>query len=68
MSEDAARLLRLTGPVDASPLEPSDDELAAAVGLPVERIVRYDMNTLGGGALPGVRDAWHAWDPGRSVE
>ena len=68
MSEDAARLLRLTGPVDAYPLEPSDEELAAAVGLPVERIVRYDMNTLGGGALPGVRDAWHAWDPGRSVE
>lgn len=68
MNGDPLRLLRLTGPVDAYPLEPSDEELAAAAGLPVDRIVRYDMNTLGGGALPGVRDAWRAWDPDRSVE
>ena len=68
MSDDPLRLLRMTGPVDGYPLEPSDEELAAAAGLPVERIVRYDMNTLGGGALPGVRDAWRAWDPDRSVE
>ena len=68
MSGDPLRLLRLTGPVDAYPLEPSDEELADAAGLPVERIVRYDLNTLGGGALPGVRGAWRAWDPDRSVE
>jgi len=68
VSEDPLRLLRLTGPVDGYPLEPSDEELATAAGLPVERIVRYDTNTLGGGALPGVRDAWRAWDPDRSVE
>lgn len=68
MTGDAMRLLRLGGPVDGYPLEPSNEELAAAAGLPVERIVRYDMNTLGGGALPGVRDAWRAWDPDRSVE
>ena len=68
MSADPLRLLRLSGAVDPYPLEPSNEELAAAAGLPVERIVRYDMNTLGGGALPGVRDAWRAWDPDRSVE
>ena len=68
MSDDPLRLLRLTGPVDGYPLEPSDEELALAAGVAVERIVRYDMNTLGGAALPGVRDAWQAWDPDRSVE
>lgn len=68
MSDDPLRLLRLSGPVDAYPLEPSDAEYAAAAGLPLERIVRYDLNTLGGGPLPGVRDAWRAWDPGEAAE
>lgn len=68
MSGDPVRLLRHPGPIDAYPLEPSDDELAASLGLPPERIVRYDLNTLGGGPLPGVRDAWEAWDPGKAVE
>ena len=68
MSADPLRLLRLPGPVDGYPLEPSDAELADAVGIPVEAIVRYDMNTLGGGPLPAVVDAWSAWDPARAVE
>jgi histidinol-phosphate aminotransferase len=65
---DPIRLLRRPGPIEAYPLEPSDAELAASVGLPVDRIVRYDMNTLGGGPLPGVRRAWGAWDPAEAVE
>lgn len=68
MSADPHRLLRLTGPVDAYPLEPSDEELAASLGLSLTSIVRYDMNTLGGGPLPGVRQAWDAWDPALAVE
>ncbi|MDQ2689581.1 MAG: histidinol-phosphate aminotransferase family protein [Chloroflexota bacterium] len=68
MSGDPHRLLRHPGPIDPYPLEPSDEELAASVGLPVDRVVRYDLNTLGGGPLPGVRDAWRRWDPGRAVE
>ena len=68
MTRDPLGLLRHAGEVDAYPLEPSNAELAASVGLPVERIVRYDMNTLGGGALPAVRDAWRAWDPSEVVE
>ena len=65
---DPLRLLRLRGPVAGYPLEASDAELAAAAGVDVERIVRYDMNTLGGGPLPGVRDAWRGWDPAAAVE
>ena len=68
MSGDPTRLLRLRGPVSGYPFEPSNEELAASVGLPVERIARYDMNTLGDGPLPAVREAWRAWDPAKAVE
>ena len=68
MSSDTARLLRLTGPVAGYPLEPSNEELAAIAGLPVTAIVRYDMNTLGDGPLPAVREAWRQWDPAAVVE
>ena len=68
MSPDAARLLRLSGPIAGYPLEPSNEELADAAGLPVEAIVRYDMNTLGDGPLPALREAWRDWDPGTVVE
>ncbi len=68
MTADPLRLLRLEGPVEGYPLEPPDAKLAEAAGLPVEAIVRYDLNTLGGGALPAVVDAWSTWDPGRAVE
>ena len=68
MSLDAHRLLRNPGPIEPYPLEPSNEELATSVGLAVERIVRYDLNTLGGGPLPGVSAAWAAWDPASAVE
>ena len=68
VSPDPARLLRLTGPVAGYPLEPSNEELAAIAGLPVEAIVRYDMNTLGDGPLPAVREAWRQWNPAAVVE
>ena len=68
VTPDALRLLRLPGPVAGYPLEPSNAELAEVAGIPVERIVRYDLNTLGGGPLPGVRAAWRAWDPAAAVE
>jgi histidinol-phosphate aminotransferase len=68
MSRDPLRLLRHPGPIDPYPLEPSTEELAAAAGLPPDGLVRYDMNTLGGGPLPAVRAAWDAWDPGEVVE
>jgi histidinol-phosphate aminotransferase len=68
VSHDPARLLRLAGPVAGYPLEPSNEELAAIVGLPPEAIVRYDMNTLGDGPLPAVREAWRDWDPAAVVE
>jgi histidinol-phosphate aminotransferase len=68
MSRDPLRLLRLPGPIDPYPLELSTEDLAASVGLAAEAIVRYDLNTLGGGPLPAVRRAWSAWDPASVVE
>lgn len=65
---DPRRLLRLAGPVGAYPAEPSDEEVAAAVGIPVELVVRFDMNTLAGGPLPGVTAAVASFDAGRLVE
>jgi histidinol-phosphate aminotransferase len=68
VSRDPLRLLRLAGPVAGYPLEPSDEELASAAGVPATEVVRYDMNTLGDGPLPAVWDAWRAWDPAAVVE
>ena len=68
MSRDPRRLLRFRGPVAGYPLEPSNEELAAAVDLPTDAIVRYDMNTLGGGPLPAIRNAWSSWDSGAVAE
>jgi len=47
--EDPTPLLRRPGPVEAYPAEPSDEDLADALGLPPERIARLDLNTLPGG-------------------
>ncbi len=44
--EDPVSLLRRPEPITPYPSEPSDDALAAQLGLPVERIGRYDMNTM----------------------
>ena len=68
MSRGPLRLLRHSGPIEPYPLEPSDAELAAEAGVVVEAIVRFDMNTLGGGPLPGVVAAWRGWDPAEVVE
>ena len=48
-SVDPISLLRRPEAVDAYPAEPSDTDLAASLGLPVDRIARLDMNTLPGG-------------------
>lgn len=71
VSGDAARvdptdLLRLPGPVAAYPAEPSDEALAARLDL--DRVTRYDLNTLGGGALPAVRAALESFDASRLTE
>ena len=54
--------------VEAYPSEPSDEDLADAIGLAVGRLVRFDMNTLGGGPLPGVVAAHRAFDPRRALD
>jgi hypothetical protein len=59
MTADASRgpllaLLHRAESVEAYPSEPSDEDLAQAIGLPVTAILRFDMNTLGGGPLLGV--------------
>ena len=45
----AAFLLRRPEPVEAYPAEPSDQDLAATLDLPIDRIARLDLNTLNGG-------------------
>ncbi|MCV0403779.1 MAG: histidinol dehydrogenase [Chloroflexi bacterium] len=66
--DDPIELFRLPGPVAPYPAEPSDEELAARVGLAPEAIVRADMNTLGGGALPSVASAVSTYDGQRTNE
>ena len=61
-------LLRLADGVEPYPAEPSDEELARTLGLPPDRVVRFDMNTLGGGPLPGVVRALAEYDPSLVVE
>jgi histidinol-phosphate aminotransferase len=65
---DPTTLLRLTDAVDPYPMEPSDEELADSLGLPLEAVLRFDMNTLGGGPLPSVQRALREYDPARVVE
>ncbi len=66
--DDPLDLLRHPGPVLAYPIEPSDGDLAASIGLPVEQIVRYDLNTLGGGPLAGAVEGLLGYDSTRAVE
>ena len=61
-------LLRLPDAVEPYPAEPSDEQLAEELGLAPEHVVRFDMNTLGGGPLPAVVEALRAYDPARLVE
>ena len=65
---DPTSLLRLRDAVDPYPIEESDEEMAAALGLRVDEVLRFDMNTLGGGPLPGVERALRDYDPARVVE
>jgi histidinol dehydrogenase len=48
-ADDPIVLLRRPEPVDAYPAEPSDDDLAADLGVDRSSIARLDMNTLPGG-------------------
>jgi histidinol-phosphate aminotransferase len=68
MAGDPRRLLRRAGDPAAYPTEPSDEEVAAAAGVPVAEVIRFDLNTLGGGPLPAVAAASAAFDPARAVE
>jgi histidinol-phosphate aminotransferase len=61
-------LLRLTDGVEPYPAEPSDEALAATLGIAPHRLVRFDMNTLGGGPLPAVARALADYDARRIVE
>ncbi|MEX1072754.1 MAG: aminotransferase class I/II-fold pyridoxal phosphate-dependent enzyme, partial [Chloroflexota bacterium] len=66
--DDPVELLRRPGPVLAYPAEPSDEHVAAQIGLSVEEVVRYDLNTLGGGPLPGAVAGLAAYDLRRAGE
>ena len=67
-ADDPLDLLRRPEPVAAYPAEPSDEELAERAGVPVEAVVRADMNTLGGGPLPSAAAGLDALDPKRLPE
>ena len=67
-ADDPHDLLRRPERVAPYPAEPSDEVLAAASGVDVADVVRADMNTLGGGALPAVAEALAAFDPRRAAE
>ncbi len=66
--DDAMLLLREGGKVAPYPAEPSSELLGESLGVPAETIARYDMNTLGGGPLPGAADALRDYDAARVVE
>jgi histidinol-phosphate aminotransferase len=68
VDSDPIALLRRPEAVEAYPAEPSDELLAAALGLEREQIVRYDLNTLGGGPLPGVAAALAAYEAAQAIE
>lgn len=65
---DPLALLRLAEVGEGYPNEPSDEQVAAAAGIGVERVVRFDLNTLGGGPLPAVAAALGGYPPARAVE
>jgi histidinol-phosphate aminotransferase len=69
MSQRPARgLLRLPEGIEPYPSELSDEALAASLGVPLHELVRFDMNTLGGGPLPAVARALAEYEPARVVE
>ena len=68
MTGSPTDLLRLRDAAAPYPSEPSDDQVAATLGIPLAELVRFDMNTLGGGPLPAVVEALAAYDASRVVE
>lgn len=73
MTADVSRgqllaLLHRAESIEAYPSEPSDEDLAEAIGLQVTAIARFDMNTLGGGPLAGVVAAHRGFDPQQALE
>ena len=69
MSDRPARgLLRLPDGLEPYPSEPSDEALAESLGLSLDQLLRFDMNTLGGGPLPAVASALATYDARRIVE
>jgi len=68
MTVRPADLLRLREAAAPYPSEPSDEQVAAELGIPLADLVRFDMNTLGGGPLPAVVEALAAYDASRVVE
>ena len=65
---DPSRLLRQAEPIDPYPAEPSDDEIAERAGIPAASVVRFDLNTLAGGALPGAVRGLRSYHPDRLPE
>ncbi len=68
MPPDPRHLLHRQVDPDAYPTEPSDEEIAAIAGRPLDEVIRFDLNTLGGGPLPSVVAAHATFDTTRSVE
>lgn len=66
-ADDPVELLRHPGPVLGYPAEASDGVLAASLGLPPDLLSRHDLNTLGGGPLPGAAEALRSYDPASAM-
>ncbi|HLE58185.1 MAG TPA: histidinol-phosphate transaminase [Candidatus Limnocylindria bacterium] len=65
---DRRGLLRLDDVGEGYPNEPSDEDVASAAGIGLERVLRFDLNTLGGGPLPAVAAALADYPADRAVE
>lgn len=67
-ADDPVELLRRPGAVVAYPAEPSDDDVARSLGLSPDQVLRFDLNTLGGGPLPGAAAGHAGYDPSHLTE
>jgi histidinol dehydrogenase len=66
-SDDPVELLRRPEDVEAYAAEASDEELAAAAGVPLAQLARHDMNTIGE-VLPNAAAAIRDYDTTRLSE
>lgn len=62
--DDPVELLRRPGPVSGYPVEPSDEDLAAQIGLPTGQIARYDRIPWGAGHCRERSPGWRHTTPG----